>query len=145
MSNDVPSAVGRTGLLARALTPIEVDETQLLQEVVGEFLEVSVRHFVERQPMLGWFYQAEPQKVILETTGNVLILRRSEICSGKNGRCKTGAETEAGYAAVVGTAVCREALRKQRGCILFSVEDKCEAYPRVNGSAQCRTVSPSRH
>ena len=48
MSNDVPSAVSGAGLLARSLTPIEVDEAQLFQQVVGELLEISVRQLVER-------------------------------------------------------------------------------------------------
>lgn len=38
------------------LTPIEVDEAQLFQQVERELLEVGVRHFVERQAMLGWFH-----------------------------------------------------------------------------------------
>src|ERR1035437_843590 len=57
VSYDVPSTVSRASLLARALTPIEVNKVQLFQQVVGELLEFSVRHFVERQPMLGWFHR----------------------------------------------------------------------------------------
>jgi hypothetical protein len=56
MSNDVPPTVSRAGLLARPLAPIEIDEAQLFQEVVRELFEISVRHFVERQPMLWWFH-----------------------------------------------------------------------------------------